>query len=471
MSLRSALSPVAALLIGTALLYLGYGLQATLVPLRADSEGFSRVIIGILGATYYAGFVAGCLFAPFVILRSGHIRAFAAMVSCVSAAVLAFPLVVGEIEWVLFRFTIGFCISGILVVVESWLNDKATNETRGIVMSTYVIITYLTITAGQLGVATRPLDGFGLFSLCSIALSLAAVPVALTRSTQPAPIPVVRFNLRTLVSVAPAAFAGAFANGVMMGSLYSLGAIYAIDTGFTANEAAFFVSAAVLGGAVGQYPIGRMSDFVDRRIVLLVAVMVTAGFCLFLVFGEAMPQWMLLAFGFGIGSVLLPSYSLAAAHAYDWADSEQLVETSAGLILLYGIGSTIGPILASIVMVVVGPGGLFLVIGITAASLAAFIGLRIVSRSRPDEEMRTDFDIFSTAPVGNVITPEPLDESNPLVETPELWSPLPAEGTESEGTENEGDSTAATDEGVTTDPLPSDDGASDIDGNRIKEGS
>ena len=152
-SLSGALAPVAALLMGTALLYLGYGLQAVLVPLRADMEGFSRIVVGLLGSTYYAGFVAGCLFAPYLILRSGHIRAFAAMVSCLSAAALAFPLLLGEAEWLLFRFAIGFCFSGLLVIVESWLNERATNATRGIVMSAYVVITYVCISVGQLGVA------------------------------------------------------------------------------------------------------------------------------------------------------------------------------------------------------------------------------------------------------------------------------------------------------------------------------
>lgn len=421
--LAGALRPVAALLVGTGLLYLGYGLQSTLVPLRADAEGFPRLAIGLLGSTYYAGFVAGCLVAPYLILRAGHIRAFAAMVSCVSAAALAFPLTVGTLQWILFRFAFGFCISGLLVIIESWLNEKATNDTRGRVMSTYIIITYIAITVGQLGVATRPLDGFGLFSFCSIALSLAAVPVALTRASQPAAIPVVRFRPMILFSLAPAAFAGAFVSGFINGSLYSLATVYAVDSGFTANEAALFLAAFVLGGAIGQFPLGRVSDFIDRRLVLAVAAALTAAISGLLALSDALPKEALLGLALCAGLVMFPVYALAAAHAYDWTSPQDMVETSAALILLFGLGSTIGPVVASVAMEAVGAGALFVVITAAAGALVAFIVVRLRLRGRPAEEMRGDFDIYSTAPVGGALTPEPIPEDDPTLETPYFFTP------------------------------------------------
>ncbi len=405
-SLRGALAPVTALLIGTALLYLGYGLQTTLVPLRAESEGFSQLTIGLLGASYYGGFVLGCLVAPRIIMRSGHIRAFAAMVSCVSAAALIFPLAVGEVEWLVFRFLIGVCISIVLVIVESWLNEKSSSETRGAVMSTYIIITYGAITIGQLGVTARPLDGFGLFSLCSILLSVAAVPVALTRATQPAPIPHVQFRPRRLWDLAPAAFVGGFASGLMVGSVLSLSAVFAVGSGFTTGEAALFASSIVLGGALGQYPFGRTSDFLDRRLVLLVSAAASVALAVFLMAASAMAFPMVLALGFGFGFVTLPSYSLAAAHAYDWTEPDDLVETSASMNLLFGVGSTIGPILASLAMMLFGPGGLFLVAALASGGLCAFIALRILVRRRPAEAIRSDFDLYATAPIGAVVPAE-----------------------------------------------------------------
>lgn len=421
--LRAALGPVTALLIGTFLLYAGYGLQATLVPLRADLEGFGRFAIGLIGSAYYVGFVLGCLFVPHLILRAGHIRAFATLMACVSAGVLAFPIILGSPQWILLRVAIGVCISGLLVIVESWLNEKATNESRGTVMSTYVVITYGAIVLGQMGVTAMPLTGFALFSFCSIILSLATVPVALTRASQPAPVPVVGFRPKKLFAVAPAAFAGAFTSGVMTGSVFSLGAIFALDVGFTTDEAALFVSAIMVGGALGQYPFGRLSDFFDRRLVLLGIAAGTVAMALLTVAMSLGPKSGLLIAGGLYGFVMLPTYSLAAAHAFDWTKHEDMVETSAGLILMFGVGSVLGPIVASAIMGMTGPSGLFLTHAVAAALLAGFLGLRLFSRRRPSEAMRSDFDIFSTAPVGGALTPDPVTVDDANMEAPANYTP------------------------------------------------
>ncbi|MEM6761376.1 MAG: MFS transporter [Pseudomonadota bacterium] len=414
-SLRSALTPVSSLLLGTGLLYLGFGLQVTLVPLRADAEGFGGVAVGLLGATYYAGFVAGCLFAPFVILRAGHIRAFAAMVSCVSASVLAFPLLVGEVSWVLFRFLVGFCISGVLVIIESWLNEKSTTATRGAVMSAYVIITYAGLTLGQLGVTTQPLDAFTLFAVCSILLSVAAVPVALTRASQPAPIPIVQFRPKVLWERAPAGFVGALASGLTIGSVLSLSAVFAVMSGLSTSSAALFASAIVFGGAIGQYPFGRTSDFVDRRFVMFVSACGTAALSLALITAPALTPAMVMGIGLLFGFVTLPIYSLAAAHAFDWTEYEDMVETSAGMNLMFGVGSTIGPVLASIAMTIFGAAGLFIVTTAASVGLGLFIAARIFARAKPADDMRNDFDLYATAPMGAV----PTEIEHDPDETPE----------------------------------------------------
>lgn len=419
-SIIGALKPVGALLLGVALLQVGYGLQTTLVPLRADQEEFSRLVIGFLGSAYYVGFFAGCLFGPLIIIRCGHIRAFAALMAILSAALLAFPIVIGEMPWLMFRFFVGVCIAGLYIIVESWLNEKSTNATRGVVMSTYVVIGFAVIVVGQLSVTLMPLDSFGLFSIASIVISLAAVPVALTRATQPAAVPVVRFQPKKLFVNAPAAFAGTLVSGVLTGSVFSLAPIFAIDSGFSTDGAALFVSAIVLGGAFGQYPFGRVSDFVDRRLVLLVSTAGTVALSIVLVLGSAgdASPTTLLAMAFAFGFVMFPSYSLAVAHAFDWADRSEMVETSAGLLMLYGIGSAIGPLIASAAMGIVGPGALFFTLAGFATALAAFIAVRILRRRRPDEEQRSDFDLYSTAAVGGAITPDPVDVTDEGMELP-----------------------------------------------------
>ena len=430
-SIRAALIPVTALLIATAFLFMGHGLQQTLVPLRANEEGFSDLAIGILGSVYYAGFTAGCLFVPFLILRSGHIRAFAAMVSLLSAAVLAFPLAVNEPQWLVFRLIVGFCLSGLSVIIESWLNEKSTNQTRGTVMSAYIVVTYGALSLGQLGVAAQPISGFSLFALCSIVLSLAAIPVALTRATQPAPIAVVKFRPRSVVLIAPAAFFGTFVSGIAVGAIFSLGTIYAVGSGFSQTDAALFMSAFVVGGAIGQYPFGRLSDFVDRRLVMLGAVSGGGAVCLLLLAGPVLPNSVILAMGFAGGAMILPIYSLACAHAYDWTEHEDLVEVSSALVLFFGIGSTIGPLIASAAMGMMGPAGLFIVALSALGLLGAFVFYRMFVRKRPTEEQRGDFDIYSTSVLGGAVTPEAFGDDEPLMETP---APFPPRSAEPDGT-------------------------------------
>lgn len=425
-SLRSALSPVAAVLLGAAFLYTGYGLQSTLVPLRAELEGFSEHAVGLLGSSFYIGFVGGCVLAPYLILSAGHIRAFAAMVSTGSAAALAFALVVDPVAWGLWRFLIGFCTSGLYIIIESWLNDRATNETRGIVMSSYVVVSLVMITVGQLLVMTYPLGEFSLFAIASIMLSLAAVPVALTRSGQPAPIPVVHFRLWRLYRIAPAAFAGALMIGVSNGAFWSLGPVFATGRGLSADGAAIFMSVAVAAGAVGQYPLGRLSDFLDRRKVLLVAMggSIAASILLWLLAGVG--ALTIYLFGFLVGAFMLPAYSLAAAHGYDWSPPEQMVETSASIILIFGLGSIVGPPIAAWFMKALGPEALFLFIAQTQMLLAAFIGWRILARPAPLPSEKTGFDIYSTATVGGAITPDPVDAETPMMEMPD-WAAVAPE--------------------------------------------
>ncbi|MEM7696520.1 MAG: MFS transporter [Pseudomonadota bacterium] len=423
LSLRAALVPVIALLSGTALLTLGHGLQTSLVPLRAAAEGFGPLTIGLLGATYYAGFVVGCLLVPVLIQRAGHIRAFAAMLSCVSAAALAFPLLVGEVQWVVVRFLFGVCISGVLVIVESWLNARATPSTRGAVMSAYVVVTYFGLTVGQLGVTLQPIEGFALFSLCSILLSIAAVPVVLTRTEQPPPIPRVRFRPKRLWSLAPTAFVGILLAGITVGALLSLAAVFAVDLGLSTKEAATFAALIVLGGAIGQYPFGRASDFVDRRVVLLVAALLSGVAAIALALFAGSGPTMLYALAFTIGLVCLPLYALAAAHAYDWSDPDDLVETSAGMNLLFGVGSTLGPLLASAAIATVGAVALPLYLAAAFFALALYTLYRITRRERPDDALRADFDVYATAPVGSAA---PSDVPAAPSDAPAAPSDVPA---------------------------------------------
>ncbi len=425
--------PVTSLLIGVGLLLVGAGLLQTVVPLRGAAEAFSVAELGALGSAYYVGFVLGCLAGPFVILRSGHIRAFAAMIALATATALILPLAVAPWPWILLRAVMGACLAGLYLVIESWLNDRATNETRGLVFSSYIVVNFVALAGGQMLTTVGEIAGFQLFVIGALSIVLATIPVVLTRSAQPAPIALVRFRPRELYARSPVGMVGVTLIGLATGSFWSLGTIFATGRGLSPNDAAIFMTIAVIGGAALQWPLGHYSDRLDRRRVLLGILVVAA------VVGVAaallpLGRTALLVLAAFIGATLLPAYAIAAAHAYDHADRQAYVETSAGLLLANGFGSAIGPIAASLLMGLAGPGGLFAFTALVQAALAGFILWRLRQRGAPAPEGRVDFDLGATAQLGAVLTPEPLDPADPNVGVPEP-SPPAATAESADGTE------------------------------------
>lgn len=403
--MSQTLGPVAALLLGVFFLVTGSGLQNTLLPLRGAFEGFSAINLGILGSSYYLGFVVGCLIVPHLVRRSGHIRAFAALTSCVVATMIAHPLFIEPLFWFALRGITGFCFAGLYLVIESWLNDRATNQTRGFVMSAYVIVDYAALTAGQMMITLYPVRGFELFALAAILFSLATLPVAITSSGQPAPIETARIRLPRLFRAAPVAMVGCFVIGITNGSLWSLGPIFGIGRGLTADGAATFMSAVVVAGALAQWPIGFLSDRMDRRRILgaLMVGAMLAGLALGALQFDLVGLSVL---GLFYGALSLPAYSLAAAHAYDRTHAADAVETAAGLLLLYGIGSVVGPALASFGMQHYGPGALFFFTAAAYAFLLLFVVWRMTMRTdtRPSEPVT---EPMASAATGTVPRPEP----------------------------------------------------------------
>ena len=412
------LRPIASLLLAVAFLLAGNGLQFTLLPLRGQAEDFSAFAIGVIGSAYYVGFVSGCLLAPYLILRAGHIRTFAALVALAVVVGLAYPLATEVSAWIAFRVINGFCIAGFYLVIESWLNDRATNETRGLVMSSYVIVNFFAFTVGQLMVTLYPIKATENFMIAAMLASLAIVPVALTRSAQPAPITIVSFRPTVLYRAAPVGLVASLIVGVANGAFLSLGPLSAAGNGFNVGEVALFMSAATIAGALAQWPVGRLSDRMDRRMVLLVLLIGAAltGLMIWL-FAASGP--LLLILGFLFGALALPCYSLAAAHAYDKTPVSEMVPTAATVLLANACGAVIGPLLASATMAYQGPRALFLFTAIAQGLLAAYVFHRITVQASLSSPEKTDFDLAATAPVGAVVTGEMLDPSDPSVVAPE----------------------------------------------------
>ncbi|WP_319772968.1 MFS transporter [Breoghania sp.] len=422
--MAKTLNPIAALLLSVALMLLGHGLQATLLPVRADLEGFSPVAIGVMSSSYFGGFVLGCVMAPFAVLRAGHIRAFAALVSLGSASAILYPVLAEPFAWSIIRFAYGFTLAGFYLIVESWLNERATNENRGALMSTYIIVNLAAITGGQMLLTAIDPGGFTAFVLASVAVSLAVVPISLTRSQQPAPITLVRFQPMKLYRISPAAFVGSLFIGLANGTNWTLAPLYARQIGFDKADVAYFASAIIFGGALGQWPIGRLSDRMDRRVVLI-GLAFASGIVAGLIAGfEPTTSGLAIASAGLLGFFAQPAYSIAAAHAFDHVESDGFVEASSGLLLANGIGSTIGPVLASIVMVQLGPSGLYAMVSLVMFLLAAYVLFRMQVREAPAARLHTEFDLAGTAQVGGVLTPELFDESHPNVVLPE-FTPAP----------------------------------------------
>ncbi len=389
--MTAPLAPIAALLLSVAFLLMGNGLQGTLLPIRANIEAFSTLEVGILGSSYFLGFAAGCLLGARVVRRVGHIRAFTAMVSIASTTALVHALVPSPVAWWFLRAATGFCFAVLYMIIESWLNERSTNETRGSIFSVYTIINLSVLTLGQLMITLYDPAAFPLFALASILVSIAAVPVAMTTAPAPAPLGDVRIRIRRLFNMSPVGFAGCLAVGLANGSFWALGPVFAQQSGMNVAGVAFFMSVTVIAGALGQWPLGRASDMVDRRKIIIGACLAgaLAGVGM-VVFNEFWGRG-ILVFSFLFGVFAFPLYALSVAHTNDFVPPEDYVEVASGLLLVYAIGAVIGPMAASGAMAFMGPDGLFGFTAFVHAAMALFTIYRMRMRARPPEEERAAF--------------------------------------------------------------------------------
>ncbi len=388
-----ALASVAALLLGVAILLTGQGLQGVLLPVRATLESFSTVAIGVIGATYFLGFTAGCWMGPDLIRRAGHVRVFAAMTALASAAPLLHGLWINLWSWGLLRVISGFCFAVLYVVIESWLNERATNENRGQIFSAYILINMTVLAVGQQILLLDDPEKLDLFALASVLVSLAAVPVLMSRAASPhagEDSPGVDFL--ALYAISPAGMLGSLTSGLTNGAFWALAAVFAAAQSGDVSLSAWFMTAVVLGGAAGQFPLGWLSDRIDRRYVLA-SISVAAGVVGLLVqlIMPGLGKLPLLVAGFTWGALAFPVYSISAAHANDRATPETYIMMSSGLLLMYGLGAVTGPIVASAFMAWLSERALFLFAALAHLSLATYVVLRSLRRDPVKPSEHTDF--------------------------------------------------------------------------------
>jgi len=407
------LSTVAPLLLGVAILLTGQGLQGTLLPVRANLEGFSTLSIGLMGGAYFFGFTLGCLRGSTLLGRVGHVRVFAAMTAAASAVPLLHGLWVETWLWWLLRFVTGYCFAVLYVVIESWLNEQATNETRGTVFSAYTLITLTVLAVGQQMLLLYDPQQMYLFAIASALVSIAAIPVILSIAPTPTPVEEkVRLDLRRLFHISPAGALGCLASGLANGPFWALAPVFVAGYSSDVSLAAWFMTAAVLGGAVGQWPLGFWSDRVDRRWVIAFAALagMLVGLITWLFFSRMTPA-LLLGLGAAWGAVAFPLYAVSVAHTNDHARPGEYVMISSGLLLMYGVGAIAGPFLASLAMQATGPGGLFLYTAVVHLGLLAYVAFRFIRRVPvPEEEHRKFVDALAATQTASHVYEDEISE-------------------------------------------------------------
>ncbi|MGH1450875.1 MAG: MFS transporter [Pseudomonadaceae bacterium] len=395
--MNKVISGVWPLLLGIFLIMLGNGMHFTLMGLRGGIEEFSAAELAIVTSGYFIGFLSGARLTPLMIRRVGHVRVFAALGSFMSAGLIAFPLLAEPWAWTLLRILIGFCMSGIYVAAESWLNDAATNESRGIVLSTYMIAQTLGIIGAQglltLGDAATSV----LFIGASILVSISFAPILL--SVAPAPVVTVArpMGLRKLFSSSPLGTVGIFLLGSVYATQAGMGAVFGSQIGLTAGQIALFVAMLFAGALAMQYPIGWLSDKMDRRRLIFGASCVGAAACVLgWIAGGGL--WSLMVVAFFAGGVTTPLYALFLAHTNDFLSVEDMPAASGGLIFTFGLGAIAGPLVTGWAMEIFGPYAFWPVLGLIFAGIALYALHRMKQRSSvPVEQTERYLGVLPTA--------------------------------------------------------------------------
>ena len=396
-----SLVPFLSLLLSTLLMMVGFGLQSYVVPVRAVAEGWSTQTITWIATGYTLGFTASCVITPKFVLAVGHVRVFVALITLLSIAILLCSLVVDWRGWMLFRGMSGFAIAGSYLIIESWLNERVTNDNRASVFSLYVMTTMVGGIGGQYLVPLGDPTNTSLFILCAIIFSVALLPTALTSSPLPAPPTRARFDLLKLYRRSPVAVVGAFIAGALSGAWLSLGAVFTQRIGLTTAQGATLLAALLVGSTLAQIPIGRASDRMDRRIVMVVcgAVGVAASLAMIAVQGSS--PALLYVVAALVGSVLFPIYALNVAHANDLAQPDEYVEVSSGMMIVYGVGTISGPLMVGPVMDRFGPTSLFAGLAVYFALYGGYAAWRIMRRDAATGMVtKTDYQAMPVQPLG-----------------------------------------------------------------------
>ncbi|WP_221800744.1 MFS transporter [Oceanobacter mangrovi] len=410
--------PIFSLLVGVALLLFGSGLLNTLLSLRGGLEGYSDSLIGYIMSGYFFGYFVGSFMGLKLLRRVGHVRAFSLCAAVSAATVLLHVLIVNPYIWIVLRVITGATLVILYTIIESWLNDQTPAEKRGQVFAVYIAVTLAALAlTQQLLVLDSPLN-FTLFAIAAMLVCVSLIPVSWTRLPQPKVTNVSRYSLRKLMRQAPLAVMGSALSGLVMGAFWGLMPIYGQRIGLDAGQVANLMSAAIIGGFLFQYPIGRFSDGYDRRIVL--GAISALGFVVTLIsWLLPIPYWMLLLNIALWGGAAFSLYPVAVAHLVDHIDSNDILPAGSANLLVYGIGAAIGPAVSGEVMQATGPGALLALFALSHGVYVAYVVYRLKRPAASVEEQPESPAAFvpmlRTSPAVLEMHPdEPLAEETPL---------------------------------------------------------
>ncbi|MFK7753264.1 MAG: MFS transporter [Sedimentitalea sp.] len=375
------LSSAWALLLGMGLLMVGNGLQGTLLGVRGEIEGFSTLEMSFVMSAYFLGFLGGSRMAPELIRRVGHVRVFAALASFISAVMILYPFAAHPAFWILGRVVIGFCFSGVYVTAESWLNNAASNANRGKALSLYMIVQMVGIVSAQGLLLAGDPAGYESFVIASVLISVSFAPILLSISPTPAFDTTKPMSLRQIMKISPLGCVGMFLLGGVFSAQFGMSAVYGARAGLTLTEISIFVASFYVGALLLQYPLGWLSDRMDRRVlILIVAGVGGCGAILGMMVGDVF--LVLLMAAFVVGGLTNPLYSLLIAHTNDFLEHDDMAAASGGLVFINGLGAIAGPVITGWLMgdAVFGPPGFFLFMAGLMFALAVYALYRTTQR-------------------------------------------------------------------------------------------
>ena len=393
--MASTLLPIAALLLGSVFLYLAGGLHGLLLPIRGNIEGFTTTELGLIGTGWSIGFMAGCLLMPRVVRRVGHVRSYGVMASVAAVTILLNLLIISPPAWILLRALSGFCFAGAAMIVESWLNERAGAENRGTIFSVYQMVVFGGSTGGQLLMVITPPSEFFFFVIGAILYCLAVLPMALSAAQHPLPLKTSRLDIRALYANSPVSAVAVLLIGMVNGAFGTLGAVYGQKIGLPIATVALLMAGAVLGGSLVQFPLGRVSDRMDRRKVLVAVALGAIAVGLTIVLLQPRSPALVIGLLVIFGAMIYPMYAIAVAHANDFAKADEFVRIAGGLLLLLGFGTMLGPILAAEAMQKWRPEGLFAFTASVQVLLVLYTLFRMTRRSAPVADDREGFQVVS----------------------------------------------------------------------------